>query len=108
VILAAAAEIFVDRIRRAKKKGARNGNQTGFREDELVLRKQKVNGEWVETLFPRVGGRLRLAHEGNGKLSIQTDVVRFDDSLAVVKATVTTEKGCFCGFGTASLKETNV
>jgi hypothetical protein len=83
-------------------------NQTGFREDELVLRKQKVNGEWVETLFPRVGGRLRLAHEGNGKLSIQTDVVRFDDSLAVVKATVTTEKGCFCGFGTASLKETNV
>jgi hypothetical protein len=73
-----------------------------FREDELVTRRQKVNGEWVETVFPRVGGRLRLAHEGNGKLSIETDVVQFDDSVAVVKATVTTEKGSFCGFGTAS------
>ncbi len=74
----------------------------GFREDELVTRRQKVNGEWVETVFPRVGGRLRLAHDGNGKLSIQTEVVQFDDSLAVVRATVTTEKGSFCGFGTAS------
>ena len=74
----------------------------GFREEELVTRKQKVNGEWVETVFPRVGGRLRLAHDGNGKLSIQTEVVQFDDSLAVVKATVTTDKGSFCGFGTAS------
>lgn len=77
-------------------------SNNGFREDELVTRKQKVNGEWVETVFPRVGGRLRLAHEGNGKLSIQTEVVQFDDSLAVVKSTVTTEKGDFCGFGTAS------
>ena len=74
----------------------------GFREDELVTRRQKVNGEWVETVFPRVGGRLRLAHDGNGKLSILTEAVQFDDSLAVVKATVTTEKGSFCGFGTAS------
>ena len=73
-----------------------------FREDELVTRRQKVNGEWIETVFPRVGGRLRLAHEGNGTLSIETEVVQFDDSVAVVKATVTTEKGSFCGFGTAS------
>jgi len=73
-----------------------------FRVDELVTRRQKVNGEWVETVFPRVGGRLRLAHEGNGTLSIQTEVVQFDDAVAVVKATVTTEKGSFCGFGTAS------
>ncbi|MFH1114167.1 MAG: hypothetical protein V1792_09625 [Pseudomonadota bacterium] len=77
-------------------------SNNGFRDDELVTRRQKVNGEWVETVFPRVGGRLRLAHEGNGKLSIQTEVVQFDDSVAVVKATVTTEKGSFCGFGTAS------
>ena len=74
----------------------------GFREDELVTRRQKVNGEWIETVFPRVGGRLRLAHDGNERLSIQTEVVQFDDSLAVVKATVTTDKGSFCGFGTAS------
>ena len=79
-------------------------SNNGFRGDELVTRKQKVNGEWVETVFPRVGGRLRLAHEGNGKLSIQTEVVQFDESLAVVKSTVTTEKGDFCGFGTASVQ----
>jgi hypothetical protein len=77
-------------------------SNNGFRDDELVTRRQKVNGEWVETVFPRVGGRLRLAHEGSGKLSIQTEVVQFGDSLAVVKATVTTDKGSFCGFGTAS------
>ncbi len=74
----------------------------GFLDHELVTRKQKLNGEWVESVFPRVGGRLRLAHEGNGKLSIQTEVVQFDDALAVVKATVMTDKGNFCGFGTAS------
>jgi hypothetical protein len=73
-----------------------------FRDDELVTRRQKVNGEWIEIVFPRVGGRLRLAHEGNGKLSIRTEVVQFDDAVAVVKSTVTTEKGDFCGFGTAS------
>ena len=77
-------------------------SNNGFRDDELVTRRQKVNGEWVETIFPRVGGRLRLAHEGSGKLSIQTEAVQFGESLAVVKATVTTDKGSFCGFGTAS------
>jgi hypothetical protein len=77
-------------------------NQNGFREDELVLRKQKVNGEWVESCFPRVGGRLRLAHEQNDRLGIETEVIRFDENCAVVKATVTTMKGAFCGFGTAS------
>lgn len=78
------------------------GSQNGFREDELVLRKQKVNGEWVESYFPRVGGRLRLAHEQNDRLGIETEVIRFDENCAVVKATVTTMKGAFCGFGTAS------
>lgn len=73
-----------------------------FREEELVLRKQRINGEWTETYFPKVGGRLRLAHEGNQSLSIQTEVIRFDDTCAVVKAAINTEKGTFCGFGTAS------
>jgi len=73
-----------------------------FRDDELVLRKQKVNGEWVESYFPKVGGRLRVAHEQNERLGIQTEVIRFDETCAVVKATVTTMKGAFCGFGTAS------
>ncbi len=74
----------------------------GFREDELVSRKQKLNGEWIETYFPRVGGRLRLAHESNGNLSISTEVVRLEDGVVVVKATASTEKGSFSGFGTAS------
>ena len=77
-------------------------NNNGFREDELVLRRQKVNGEWVESCFPRVGGRLRLAHEQNERLGIQTEVIRFDETYAVVKATVTTMKGTFCGLGTAT------
>jgi len=75
-----------------------------FRDDEIVLRKQKVNGEWVESYFPRVGGRLRLAHEQNDRLGIQTEVIRFDDTCAVVKATVATMKGSFCGFGTATVQ----
>ncbi len=73
-----------------------------FRDDELVLRRQKINGEWVESYFPKVGGRLRVAHEQNERLGIQTEVIRFDETCAVVKATVTTMKGSFCGFGTAS------
>jgi len=77
-------------------------DRNGFREDELVTRRQKINGEWNETIFPRVGGRLRLAHEQNDRLGIQTEVIRFDDACAVVKATITTTKGAFCGFGTAS------
>lgn len=75
-----------------------------FRDDELVLRRQKVNGEWIESYFPRVGGRLRLAHEQNERLGIETEVIRFDDTCAVVKATVTTMKGTFCGFGTATVQ----
>ena len=31
-----------------------------FREDELVTRRMKVNGEWQTRTFPVVGGRLRL------------------------------------------------
>jgi hypothetical protein len=73
-----------------------------FREDELVTRKMKVNGEWQTRTFPVVGGRLRLAHEGNERLSIQTDMVSMDTDLVVAKATVETEKGRYSGTGTAS------
>ena len=48
--------------------GANTNGQ--FREDELVTRRMKVNGEWQEKTFPVVGGRLRLAHELNEKLSV--------------------------------------
>jgi hypothetical protein len=78
------------------------GAPSAFRDDELITRRQKINGEWVESQFPRVGGRLRLAHENNGTLSIQSEVVRLEETYAVVKATATTDKGSFCGYGTAS------
>jgi len=73
-----------------------------FREEELVSRKVKIGNEWQTRVFPVVGGRLRLAHEENDGLCLQTEVVRFDDALAVVKATARTIKGVFCGLGTAS------
>ena len=75
-----------------------------FREDELVTKKMKVNGEWQTRTFPVVGGRLRLAHEGNERLSIQTDMVSMDTDLVVAKATVETEKGRYSGTGTASVQ----
>jgi hypothetical protein len=73
-----------------------------FRDDELVTRRIKVNGEWQTRTFPVVGGRLRLAHEGNDKLSIQTDMVSMNTDLVVAKATVETDKGRYSGTGTAS------
>jgi hypothetical protein len=78
-----------------------NGNGE-FREDELVSRRMKVNGEWQTRTFPVVGGRLRLAHEANERLSIQTEIVRMDTDLVVAKATVETDKGRYSGTGTSS------
>ncbi len=73
-----------------------------FREDELVTRRMKVNGEWQTRTFPIIGGRLRLAHEGNEKLSIQTEIVRMDSEMVGAKTTVETDKGRYGGTGTAS------
>ena len=73
-----------------------------FREDELVTRRMKVNAEWQTKTFPVVGGRLRLAHEGNEKLSIRTETMKLEPDSAVVKASVETGKGTFTGTGTAS------
>ena len=67
-----------------------------FRDDEVV----QVQGR----AFPIVGGRLRLAHEGNGHLSIKTDVLAHElDQYAVVRCTVTTEKGEYIGTGVATV-----
>jgi hypothetical protein len=70
----------------------------GFLDSELITK--RINGQ-VRT-FPVVGGRLRLAHEHNTALSIQTEIVRLDPDFAVVKAVTTTEKGVYNGTGTAS------
>ena len=80
-----------------------NANGNGqFREDELVSRKVKVGQEWQTRVFPVVGGRLRILHESNEHLSIQTDIVRLDSDFVVVKAAVESQKGTFNGTGTAS------
>jgi hypothetical protein len=78
-----------------------NGNGQ-FREDELVSRKVKVGQEWQTRVFPIIGGRLRILHENNDSLSIQTEIVRLDNDFAVVKAAVESKKGKFNGTGTAS------
>ena len=72
------------------------------REDELVTRKMKVNGEWQTRTFPVVGGRLRILHENNDHLGIQTEIIRLDADFVVVKAAVESQRGKFNGTGTAS------
>ena len=53
----------------------------GFREEELITR--NMNGQ--TRVFPVVGGRLRLAHEQNETLSLQTEMVNWDGQYAVFK-----------------------
>ncbi len=48
-----------------------------------------------------VAGRVQLAHEASGKLSITTEVLPVPDQI-VVKATVVTEKGTFTGISAAN------
>ncbi|MFC1833952.1 hypothetical protein ACFL2Q_04360 [Thermodesulfobacteriota bacterium] len=87
-------------LRRNKntKKGAHDMTNNGFREDELVTR--RMNGQ--TKVFPVVGGRLRLAHEENEKLSLQTELVSWDGQYAVFRCIATTAKGSFAGYGTAN------
>ncbi len=66
-----------------------------FKADEIV----KVNNKD----YPVVGGRLRLAHEGKA-LSIETTVVKYDNTIAVIQAKVTTEKGIYNGLGNATVQ----
>jgi hypothetical protein len=66
-----------------------------FNKDELVI----VSGKE----YPKVGGRLRLAHEENTVLSIETSIIQYDREIAVIQATVTTDKGKFSGLGNATV-----
>jgi hypothetical protein len=74
----------------------------GFREDELVSRRVKVGNEWQTRTFPVIGGRLRLAHEDNQSLNLQTELITWDGQYAVFKCCAVTAKGQFVGFGTAN------
>lgn len=81
-------------------------NGSEFRPEEIVTLRHfdKKASQWVESEFPKVGGRLRLAHLENDSLDISTEIFQYDGSLAVVKAVVTTQKGCFTGYGMASVE----
>jgi hypothetical protein len=78
-----------------------NGNGQ-FLESELIHRKVKVGDEWLTRTFPVVGGRLRILHENNDHLGIQTEIIRLDNDFVVVKAAVESQRGKFNGTGTAS------
>jgi hypothetical protein len=82
----------------------KNNNQ--FREDEIVIMSHvdKRTGEVITRPYPKVGGRLRLAHEENGNLNISTEIIRYEENVAVVRALATTKKGYFNGLGMASLE----
>jgi hypothetical protein len=85
-----------------ERKGEAKMNANGFREDELVSRRVKVGDEWQTKVFPIIGGRLRLAHEENETLSLQTELVNWDGQYAVFKCCAVTGKGSFIGYGTAN------
>lgn len=77
-----------------------------FKDDEItyIKRWDKERGEYVTSPFPKIGGRLRLAHEDNEALSIETEIIRYDERIAVVLATCTTKRGKFKGIGMASVE----
>ena len=83
-----------------------NENINQFRQDEIanIRRWDKERNEYVTSPFIKVGGRLRLAHEQNEKLSIVTEIFKYDEKLAVVCAISTTAKGSFKAIGMASIE----
>ncbi len=36
-----------------------------FRENEMVVMKSKINGEWVENCYFKIGGKFRVLHHHN-------------------------------------------
>jgi hypothetical protein len=75
-----------------------------FREDEVVVRRSKINGEWTENRYVKIGGKLRVLHQDNDQVSISTEVLRLEPDYVVCRATVQTAKGTFSGIGVATLK----
>jgi len=77
-----------------------------FREEELVMMSHydKQTGEQITNPYPKISGRLRIVHEQNDHLSINTEIISYDGNTAVISATVLTEKGSFNGIGMASLE----
>ena len=83
---------------------ANNNNGNQFRDDEIIILEQLRDGKMVKNIFPKIGGRLRLAHEENQQISITTEIIRYDENVAVVKSVTTTMKGSFPGLGMSSVE----
>jgi hypothetical protein len=85
---------------------AKQTNNNQFRDDEIVVLSHwdKKEEKWVKSIHPKVGGRLRLAHEDNEQMSITTEIVRYDENIAVVRAVTSTMKGTFPGIGMSSVE----
>jgi hypothetical protein len=83
---------------------ANNNNGNQFREDEVIILEQLRDGKMVKSIHPKIGGRLRLAHEQNQQISITTEIIKYDENVAVVKSITTTMKGSFPGLGMASVE----
>ena len=81
-------------------------SQQPFREDEIITMSHwdKQTGAEITTPYPKIGGRLRIAHENNDQLSITSKVFSYDGQVAVVVATTTTDKGSYNGVGMASVE----
>ena len=81
-------------------------SQQQFRDDELIIMSHwdKSVGARITTPYPKIGGRLRIAHESNEQLSITSKVFSYDGNVAVVQATAVTDKGSYSGVGMASVE----
>lgn len=77
-----------------------------FKDDEItyIKRWDRERNEYISIPYPKIGGRLRMAHEANETLSIETEIIRYDGQLAVVIALCGTSKGNFKGIGMASVE----
>lgn len=76
---------------------------TQFKPEEMIERRNK---DGSITKYPIVGGRLRLLHEVNEKISITTNLIQFTHlQQATVQAKVTTAKGEFSAYGCSSVEK---
>ena len=55
--------------------------------------------------FPKIAGRLRLAHESSERIEVSSQILTDSDSRAVVKSIVKTDGGVFEGIGSANADE---
>ena len=80
--------------------------ESQFREDEITLIKHcdKQRPEWITSVYPRISGRLRLAHSENDALSSDTEIIMYDGNIAVVRVISVTRKGRFKGIGMSSVE----